>query len=150
MDCGFTEILNRVPPGCVLGAAPWRTEIDVNGKPNSAFDEALLLSRRRQEDEQVIARYAAGPGRGYDIVPMRAFLQKVRHDLGPRAIICDVAINGQPASVEAWVVSYFFPDEEQTAPLPVSVGKVSDIPSGVVRSTSADVVDTGHSYCRKP
>ena len=78
------------------------------------MDEAVLRARRRQEDEQVVARYAAGAGRGHDMRPMREFVEKVRRDLGPRAVITDVEINGQPRDVSAWVVWYFFPGEEMS------------------------------------
>src|SRR5207244_2514307 len=45
----------------------WRKDVDVNGKPTPAFDDAVLLSRRRQQDKEVVARYAAGAGQGHDI-----------------------------------------------------------------------------------
>lgn len=102
------------------------------------MDEAVLRSRRRHEDEQVVARYAAGAGRGHDMGPMRAFVEKVRRDLGPRAVIRDVEVNGQPRNVSGWVVWYYFPGEEETSTVQIPTRQVTDLPVGVIRSGSTD------------
>ena len=102
------------------------------------MDEAVLRARRRQEDEEVVARYAAGAGRGHDMGPMRKFVEKVRRDLGLQAVICDVEINGEPQNVSAWVVSYYFPGEEAPLTMGVPTRDVPDIPVDVIRTGSAD------------
>jgi hypothetical protein len=89
--------------------------------------EAMLAGKRRDEDDALIARYIAGPGRGHDPAPLVSFVRHVRADLGPRATICDVEIRGDPRNVREWVVWYFFPGE--SAPTAVAAPQVADVPN---------------------
>jgi hypothetical protein len=69
-----------------------------------------LGAQRAAEDERLIQRYAQGEGRGLDMRPVRDFVRKVRRDLGPRAIICDVSMeSGRDGCTVA--AGYYFPDE---------------------------------------
>ena len=103
-------------------------------KPSSVLREAMLAGKRRDEDDALIARYMAGPGRGHDPAPLTSFVRHVRADLGPRATICDVEIRGDPRNVREWVVWYFFPGDP--APTPAAAPNVSDVPN---RSTAGDL-----------
>jgi hypothetical protein len=49
-------------------------------KPSSVLREALLAGKRQEEDDRLVERYMAGPGRGHDPQPLINF---VRH--GPSA-----------------------------------------------------------------
>lgn len=94
------------------------------------FDGWSSLDARRQaEDEKLIQRYAGGEGRGLDVRPVRAFVQHVRRDLGPTAIICDVTmtVNGTGHEV---VASYYFPGAENESPAAAPMqASVTDVPT---------------------
>ncbi len=96
----------------------------------SEFDGwASLGARRQAEDEMLIQRYAKGEGRGLDMRPVRGFVQHVRRDLGPKAIICDVkmTVNGTGHEVVAW---YYFPDPGNGSPAATPVAaSVTDVPT---------------------
>lgn len=86
---------------------------------------ASLGARRQAEDEMLIQRYAAGEGRGLDMRPVRGFVQHVRRDLGPKAIICDVTM-----TVHDVVVWYFFPDTGNGSPAATPLrASVTEVPT---------------------
>ena len=69
-----------------------------------------LAAQRAVEDERLIERYAQGEGRGRDMTGVRDFVHKVRRDLGPRAVICEVSMEpGRDG--EKIVVGYYFPND---------------------------------------
>ena len=67
---------------------------------------ASLAARRRAEEEKLIERDASGEGRGRDMRPVRSFVQHVRRDLGPKAVICDVRMTADGAG-QGVVASYY-------------------------------------------
>jgi hypothetical protein len=89
---------------------------------------ASLGARRQAEDEMLVQRYASGEGRGLDMRPVRGFVQHVRRDLGPRAVICDVkmTVHGTGHEVVAW---YYFPDSENGSPATPVQATVTDVPT---------------------
>jgi hypothetical protein len=90
---------------------------------------ASLGARRQTEDEMLIQRYASGEGRGLDMRPVRGFVQHVRRDLGPKAIICDVKMTVQSTGHEV-VAWYYFPDPENGSPAATPVeASVTDVPT---------------------
>jgi hypothetical protein len=108
---------------------PALREVDVDRE--TEFDGwADLSARRRAEDEQLIRRYAHSQGRGLPIRPVRAFVQHVRRDLGPKAIICEVRMTTGSTGHEvcAW---YYFPPEggHGLAAAPQAVASLADVPT---------------------
>jgi len=88
-----------------------------------------LAARRQAEDESLIRRYASGAGHGLDMRPARGFVQHVRRDLGPEAIICDVkvTVHGTGHEVVAW---YYFPGAEDGSPAATPVqASVAEVPT---------------------
>jgi len=104
-------------------------EVDVDRE--TEFDGwADLGARRRAEDEQLIQRYARGEGRGLPMRPVRAFVQHVRRDLGPKAIICDVRMTTGRGGHEVCAWYYFPPDGAHAGPAaPQAVASVMDVPT---------------------
>src|SRR6266540_3520811 len=90
---------------------------------------ADLGARRRAEDEQLIQRYARGEGRGLPMRPVRAFVQHVRRDLGPKAIICDVRMTTGSGGHEVCASYYFPPDGAHAARAAPPTGTLPGRPS---------------------
>jgi hypothetical protein len=98
----------------------WETDLD---------GWASLADRRQAEDEALVRRYASGEGRGLDMRPVRGFVRKVRHDLGPAAAIVDVRLTsvGRGSNVTVW---YLLDGRPEAAPAAAVAADsdVSDVP----------------------
>jgi hypothetical protein len=149
-------------PSNPIGVAS-RNPVEVHGLPagqevdvdrESEFDGwADLGALRQAEDEMLIQRYASGEGRGLDMRPVRGFVNHVRRDLGPAAIICDVKMTVERSGHEviAW---YYFPDGETPAAQPqakvTSVVTQPNEPAAGVRTSSDGLAALAHSTAPAP
>jgi hypothetical protein len=127
-------------------------EDDVNSE--SEFDGwADLGALRQSEDQMLIQRYASGEGRGLDMRPVRGFVNHVRRDLGPKAIICDVKMTVKRSGHEV-VVWYYFPGDgtpaAQAEARITTVPTPQNEPAAGTRAPSDGLAALAHSTAPAP